>query len=95
VIECETAYNTERGVECYESTKGEGALVYQPLSTGITYQLIPRATADGIPLHTMGYGRTSAANGDVFSHVFNYPANYWDAASVIVNQLLEENDGGT
>jgi branched-chain amino acid transport system substrate-binding protein len=93
LIECETAYNTERGVECYESTKGEGALVYQPLSTGITYQLIPRATADGIPLHTMGYGRTSAANGDVFSHVFNYPANYWDAASVMVNQLLEENDG--
>ncbi|MBF9057623.1 ABC transporter substrate-binding protein [Rhodobacterales bacterium HKCCSP123] len=93
IVSCETAYDTERGVECYESTKGEGALVYQPLSTGITYQLIPRATADGIPLHTMGYGRTSAANGDVFSHVFNYPANYWDAASVIVNQLLEENGG--
>jgi branched-chain amino acid transport system substrate-binding protein len=93
IVSCETAYDTERGVECYESTKGEGSLVYQPLSTGITYQLIPRATADGIPLHTMGYGRTSAANGDVFSHVFNYPANYWDAASVIINQLLEENDG--
>lgn len=93
VIECETAYNTERGVECYESTKGEGALVYQPLSTGITYQLIPRATADGIPIHSMGYGRTSAANGDVFSHVFNYPGNYWHAASGIVNYLLEANDG--
>ena len=93
IISCETAYDTERGVECYESTKDEGSLVYQPLSTGITYQLIPRATADGIPLHTMGYGRTSAANGDVFSHVFNYPANYWDAASVIINNLLEENDG--
>jgi hypothetical protein len=25
--------------------------------------------------------------------VFNYPANYWDAAPVIVNHLLEENDG--
>ncbi|NKX45257.1 ABC transporter substrate-binding protein [Roseicyclus persicicus] len=93
IVSCETAYDTERGVECYESTKAEGSLVYQPLSTGITYQLIPRATADGIPLHTMGYGRTSAANGDVFSHVFNYPANYWDAASVIINQLLEENGG--
>jgi branched-chain amino acid transport system substrate-binding protein len=93
IVTCETAYDTERGVECYESTKAEGSLVYQPLSTGITYQLIPRATADGIPLHTMGYGRTSAANGDVFSHVFNYPANYWDAASVIINQLLEENGG--
>ena len=93
IIECETGYNTEKGVECYESTKGEGALIYQPLSTGITYQLIPKATVDQIPLHTMGYGRTSAANGEVFNWVFNYPANYWDAASVMVNYLLEENGG--
>ena len=93
IVECETGYNTEVGVECYESTKGEGALVYQPLSTGITYQLIPRATADGIPIHTMGYGRTSAADGETFNWVFNYPANYWDAASVMVNYLLEQNDG--
>ncbi|WP_291736752.1 ABC transporter substrate-binding protein [Leisingera sp. F5] len=91
--ECETGYNTEKGVECYESTKGQGALIYQPLSTGITYQLIPKVTADNIPLHTMGYGRTSAANGEVFSHVFNYPANYWNGASGVVNYLLESNGG--
>lgn len=93
VLECETGYNTEKGVECYESTKGEGSLVYQPLSTGITYQLIPKATADDIPIHSMGYGRTSAKNGSVFSHVFNYPANYWDGASGAVNYLLESNGG--
>ncbi len=93
IIECETAYNTEKGVECYEATKGEGALIYQPLSTGITYQIIPKAIVDEIPIHTMGYGRTSAANGEVFNWVFNYPANYWDAASVMVNYLLEENGG--
>lgn len=93
VVECETAYNTEKGVECYEATKAEGALVYQPLSTGITYQLIPKVQADGIPLHTMGYGRTSAANGAVFSNVFNYPANYWDAASVAIKYLSDENGG--
>ena len=93
LIECETAYDTERGVECYESTKGEGSLVYQPLSTGITYQIIPKATEDGIPLHTMGYGRTSAADGTVFNNVFNYPANYWDAASVAIKYLLDENGG--
>ena len=93
VIECETGYNTEKGVECYESTKGQGALVYQPLSTGITYQLIPKSAADGIPLHTMGYGRTSAANGKVFNTVFNYPANYWNGASAVVNHLLDINDG--
>jgi branched-chain amino acid transport system substrate-binding protein len=93
LVECETAYNTEKGVECYEATKGQGVLVYQPLSTGITYQLIPKATADNIPLHTMGYGRTSAKNGTVFSPVFNYPANYWDGASVAVKHILDVNNG--
>lgn len=93
LLECETGYNTEKGVECYEATKGQGALVYQPLSTGITYQLIPKATADGIPVHSMGYGRTSAKNGEVFRNIFNYPANYWDGASVAVKHLLDVNDG--
>jgi branched-chain amino acid transport system substrate-binding protein len=90
--ECETAYNTEKGVECYESIKNDNPLIIQPLSTGITYQLIPKVTADGIPLHTMGYGRTSAKNGTVFADVFNYPANYWDGASIAVNYLLSQND---
>ncbi len=92
-IECETQYNTEKGVECYENTKGEGSLVYQPMSTGITYQLIPKATADGIPILSMGYGRTSAANGKVFSHVFNYPAKYWVGASAVINHILDLNNG--
>ena len=93
VPKCETGYNTTKGVECYESTKGQGSLVYQPLSTGITYQLIPKATADGIPIHSMGYGRTSAANGKVFKYVFNYPGTYWDAASIIVKYILSEEGG--
>lgn len=91
--ECETAYNTEKGVECYEATKGNGALVYNPLSTGITYQLIPKVSADKIPLYTPGYGRTSAKNGKVFEWVFNAPANYWDGASVAVKYLLDQNGG--
>ncbi|MFT6452191.1 MAG: branched-chain amino acid transport system substrate-binding protein [Halocynthiibacter sp.] len=93
LIECETGYNTEKGVECYESTKGSGALVYQPLSTGITYQLIPKATADGIPVHSMGYGRTSAKNGQVFRNIFNYPANYWDGASIAIKHILDQEGG--
>ncbi len=93
VPECETAYNTEKGVECYESTKGQGALAYNPLSTGITYQLIPKVTADKHVLYTPGYGRTSAANGKVFEWVFNYPANYWDGASVAIKYLLDQNGG--
>ena len=93
VPECETAYNTEKGVECYESLKPLNPLVLQPLSTGITYQLIPKASADGIPIHSMGYGRTSAANGKVFEWVFNYPGTYWDAASIMVKHALAEEGG--
>lgn len=93
VVDCETGYNTQKAVECYESTKGEGALVYSPLSTGATYQLIPKATADDIPIHSMGYGRTSSANGAIFSHVFNFPANYWDGASIAVKHMLDVNGG--
>ncbi|MGR3983664.1 MAG: ABC transporter substrate-binding protein [Gammaproteobacteria bacterium] len=93
VLECETGYNTEKGVECYESTKGRGALVYQPLSTGITYQLIPKATVDKIPVFSMGYGRTSAANGRVFPWIFNFPGTYWDAASIIIKHIKDEEGG--
>lgn len=91
--ECETEYKAEKGVECYESTKGSGALVYQPLSTGITYQLIPKVTADKIPMLTPGYGRTSSANGKVFEYIFNFPANYWDGASVGVKYILDQEKG--
>lgn len=79
--ECETAYNSDRGVECYERLKSQGergATVVHPLSTGITYRLIERATADKIPLISMGYGRTDATNGKVFPWVFPLVTNYWN-----------------
>ncbi|MEO1330034.1 MAG: ABC transporter substrate-binding protein [Pseudomonadota bacterium] len=93
LTECETAYNTKQGVECYENTKGNGSLVYQPLSTGITYQLIPKATEDQIPIHSMLYGRTSAANGKLFPYVFNFPGTYWDAASILVKHAGDMEGG--
>jgi len=74
IVECETGYNTEKGVECYEATKGEGALIYQPLSTGITYQLIPKATVDEIPLHTMGEQNGSDLSGKKVALVYHNSA---------------------
>jgi branched-chain amino acid transport system substrate-binding protein len=77
---CETEYNNARGVECYERSKNKGptgATVVHPLSTGITYSLIEKATADKIPLISMGYGRTDATDGRVFPYVFPLLTNYW------------------
>ena len=77
---CETEYNNARGVECYERTKKNGptgATVIHPLSTGITYSLIEKATTDKIPVISLGYGRTDASDGRVFPYIFPLITNYW------------------
>ena len=96
VVECETGYNTKVGVECYENLKNEGdsgAMVFSPLSTGITYALIPKATEDEIPIFSMGYGRTSAADGTVFPWVFNFPTTYWSQATAFVKYVGAQEGG--
>jgi len=78
--ECETEYKNDRGVECYERLKKNGptgASVIAPLSTGITYSLIDRATTDKIPVVSMGYGRADASDGRVFPYIFPIVTNYW------------------
>ena len=95
-VDCETGYNTAKGVECYENIKNtepSRALAIQPLSTGITYQLIPKASVDEIPIFSMGYGRTSAANGKVFPWVFNFPATYWSQATALVQYIADQEIG--
>ncbi|MFK8078960.1 MAG: ABC transporter substrate-binding protein [Granulosicoccus sp.] len=92
VEECETAYNTQKGVECYEATKGNGALAYSPLSTGITLALIPKAAVDEIPIFSMGYGLSAAADGEKFPWTFVYPASYWNQLSSILSYI--DSNGG-
>jgi branched-chain amino acid transport system substrate-binding protein len=78
--ECETVYDVDRGIECYErlKTKGPtGAAVVHPRGTPMSYALTERATHDKIPLLTVGFGRTDASDGRVFPYVFNPPTNYW------------------
>jgi branched-chain amino acid transport system substrate-binding protein len=87
VDECETAYNTQKGVECYEATKGNGALAYSPLSTGITLALIPKAPVDQIPIFSMGYGLSAAADGEKFPWTFVYPTSYWNQLSSILSYI--------
>jgi len=92
VEECETAYNAQKGVECYESTKGNGALAYSPLSTGITLALIPKAPVDKIPIFSMGYGLSAAAIGEKFPWTFTYPTSYWNQLSSILKYI--DSNGG-
>lgn len=95
-LKCETEYNNARGVECYERAKRQGptgATLVHPLSTGITYSLIERATADKIPVVSIGYGRADAADGRVFPYVFPLITTYWDQAATMVRYIGEREDG--
>ncbi len=91
--ECETAYNTARGVECYERVKPKKPAVIHPFSTGITYALIERATRDKIPLISMGYGRADASDGTVFPYVFPLFTNYWSQNSAKIRYIAQQEGG--
>jgi branched-chain amino acid transport system substrate-binding protein len=93
IEECETGYDTKKGVECYESTKGKGAVVYNPYSTGITLQLIPKASVDKIPILSMAYGLSASAVGNVFPWIFNPPVTYWDGASAFIKHVADTEGG--
>jgi branched-chain amino acid transport system substrate-binding protein len=91
--ECETQYDTKQGIECYERLKAKGPLVVNPYSTGITYQLIPKAPVDKVVVHSMGYGMTASADGRWFPWVFNFPMTYWSQASAFVKYAAQQEGG--
>src|SRR5204862_2701336 len=89
--ECETAYATDRGVECYARLKSRpGVTLFEPQSTGITFALTDKAPGDKIPLLTVGYGLSAAQDG--FSFAWNFPimGSYWTGADILVQHLLKK-----
>ena len=93
VEECETAYDTDKGVACYEQVKSRRPTVVNPWSTAISLKLIPRLAADKIPLLSMAYGLSASAKGSAFPWVFNPPATYWDGMTMILTHISTEVGG--
>jgi branched-chain amino acid transport system substrate-binding protein len=88
VEECETGYDTKKGVECWEQVKGKHPTVVNPFSTGITLQLIPKASVDKIPILSMAYGLSASAVGQDYP-----PATYWDGMSMIIKYIGQKEGG--
>ena len=93
VEECEDGYDTQSGVQCYDSVKDRNPVVITPYSTGITEQLIPKAAVDKIPILSMAYGLSASADGNLFPWIFNPPDTYWDGASAFI-RYVANNEGG-
>ena len=86
--ECETAYATDRGVECYERLKSRpGVTMIDPQSTGITFALTEKAPGDKIPLLTVGYGLSVAQDGMAFKWNFPLLGSYWTGADILIQHI--------
>lgn len=86
--ECETAFNTEKGVECFDKTKAT-SIVTQPWSPGAIAELLPKAAANKLPLLAAGQGLSAISDGRVFAWAFNPPITYWDGASILLKQISD------
>ena len=95
IEECEFAYDTSKGIECYERMKNQhgGAAIVQPISTGVTAALLKKAPEDKISVIIAGYGTPAAADGEVFKWVFPIIPNYFVAADVMI-QAIGDREGG-
>jgi len=67
----------QRGIECYEKMKREGAITFDMLSTPVARAVVPRAMADGNVMMQSLVGRGDAIDGEVFKWVFPIGATYW------------------
>lgn len=93
--ECETAYDTAKGVECYErlKNKGSGASGFDTQSTGITFALTDKAFADKVSIETMGFGLSQSVDGTVFEWNFPLLGTYWTAADVMLQDIAKKEKG--
>jgi branched-chain amino acid transport system substrate-binding protein len=94
--ECETVFDVERGMECYERLKAQGptgAAAFTLFATPLTYALTEPATQDKIPLLTPGIGRSDASDGRVFPYVFPVPSNWWSQNTAKI-RFLGQRAGG-
>ena len=94
--ECETIFDVTRAIECYERLKAKGptgAAAIPVPGSPIANALIERARHDQIPLLSMGFGRSDAAEGRVFPYVFTIPTTWWSLNTAKL-QFIGQRVGG-
>ncbi|MDM8563156.1 ABC transporter substrate-binding protein, partial [Candidatus Marithioploca araucensis] len=94
--ECDTKYNIDRTIDCYEKLKDKGstgAAMFSFVNTDATYAMLERATQDKIPLVSIGLGRTDTADGRVFPYIFPLLTTYWNQNTAKI-KFIGEREGG-
>lgn len=97
VQECETAYEIERGIECYERYKkgydGAPTAAIYPHSSGLDVALTDRSRVDKVPIISPGGGQNVATDGRVFPYLFPLLFDYWSEAQIVVDYIAKQAGG--
>jgi len=95
--ECETEWQVEKGIECYERFRGgkDGSPVpiYLPNGDPIAKTLLQRATADKLAIPTLNYGPTEAIDGRIFPYAFPLMLSFYSEASTAINYIAQVSGG--
>jgi branched-chain amino acid transport system substrate-binding protein len=95
--ECETEWEVEKGVECYERFRkgldGSPVPIYLPNGDPIAKALLQRATADKIPIPTLNYGPDESVDGRIFPYAFPLMLSFYSEASTAVNYIALREGG--
>ncbi len=94
--ECETAFQVDRIVECYERLKKKspaGASFFTSYSTSAVYALTERTREDKIPMAHVNTGRTDASDGRVFPYIFPLGANLWSGSTATIRYIGSRESG--
>lgn len=87
------ANQPQRGIEAYERMKNDGAVMMDFFSTPVSRAIVPRALKDQVNILTLFHGRSDAADGETFPHVFPMTPLYWSQATNILQYIKEQEKG--
>jgi len=83
----------QRGIECYEKAKQQGAITVDMLSTPVSRAVLPRAMKDGTVMIQALTGRGDAIDGEVFKWVFPLGPTYWGQAANDISYFKKVSGG--
>ncbi|MGE4377491.1 MAG: ABC transporter substrate-binding protein [Burkholderiaceae bacterium] len=83
----------QRGIECYEKMKREGAITYDFWSTPVSRALVPRMMDDKQVMVQALTGRGDAVNGDVFKWIFPLGPTYWGQVANDIQYIKNQAKG--
>ncbi|WP_316014189.1 ABC transporter substrate-binding protein [Roseobacter sp. HKCCA0434] len=93
IAQCETRYTLEGHMQCYGELAAQGIVAAIPSSTAGAYAMNQMAFEVNVPVLNGGLGQTAVADGALFPWSFAMPANYYQAASAMIEQFRSELDG--